>query len=115
MQMNLFKLPQRFRIKSRTMRFMLYTLFGLIVADGLITEFLVTNGHGSEVNPFLKAWVGQDFFLAVKIFGAFLATLLLWIKYNTMTRPVYRITAVFLAFYTSIVFWNLAVCLTTRL
>ena len=114
-QMNVFKLPQRFSIKSRTMRFMLYTLFGLIVADGLITEFLVTNGHASEVNPFLQAWVGQDFFLAIKISGAFLATLFLWIKYNAMARPVYIITTVFLAFYTSIVFWNLAVCLTTRL
>ena len=34
------------------MRFMLYTLFGLIVADGLITQFLVTNGHARvEDNP----------------------------------------------------------------
>jgi len=113
--MNVLKVPQRFSVKSRTMRFMLYTLFGLIVADGLITEFLVTNGHASEVNPFLRAWVGQDFFLAIKISGAFLATLFLWIKYNTMTKLVYRITAVFLAFYTSIVFWNLAVCLTTQI
>ena len=113
--MDVLKVPERFSVKSRTMRFMLYTLFGLVVADGLITQFLVTNGHASEVNPFLKAWVGQDFFLAIKIFGAFLATLLLWIKYNTMTKLIYRITAVFLVFYTSIVFWNLVVCLTTQL
>jgi len=97
------------------MRFMLYTLFGLIVADGLITQFLVTNGYASEINPFLQAWVGQDIFLAIKISGAFLATLFLWIKYNAMTKLIYGITAVFLTLYTSIVFWNLFVCLTTQL
>jgi len=97
------------------MRFMLYTLFGLIVADGLITQFLVTNGYASEINPFLQAWVGQDTFLAIKISGAFLATLFLWIKYNAMTKLIYGITAVFLTLYTSIVFWNLFVCLTTQL
>ena len=113
--MDVLKIPKRFSVQSRTMRFMLYTLFGLIVADGLITQFLVTNGHASEVNPFLQAWVGQDLFLAIKISGAFLATLLLWIKYNAKTKSVYRITAVFLSFYTSIVFWNLFVCLTSQL
>lgn len=113
--MNVLKVPKRFNVKSRTMRFMLYTLFALIVADGLITQFLVTNGHATEINPFLQAWVGQDIFLAIKISGAFLATLLLWIKYNTMTKLIYGITAVFLTLYTSIVFWNLFVCLTTQL
>ncbi len=97
------------------MRLTLYTLFGLIVADGLLTKFLVTNGQASEVNPFLQAWVGQELFLAIKVSGAFLATLLLWIKYNAKPKLIYRITVVFLAFYTSIVFWNLFVFLTTQL
>jgi hypothetical protein len=89
---------------------MLYTLFGLIVADGLVTQFLVTNGHASEVNPFLQAWVVHDLFLAIKISGAFLVTLLLWVKYNARPKLIYKSTAVFLTFYTSIVFWNLFVC-----
>ena len=113
--MDVLKVPERFSVKSRTTRFMLYTLFGLIVSDGLVTQFLVTNGHASEVNPFLQAWVGQDLFLAIKISGAFLVTLLLWIKYNARPKLIYRITAVFLAFYTSIVFWNLFVGLISQL
>ncbi|MFC2025215.1 DUF5658 family protein [Chloroflexota bacterium] len=92
---------------------MLYTLFGLIVADGLITKFLVTNGHALEVNPFLQVWVGQELFLAIKVSGAFLATLLLWIEYNKKPRLTYMISVVFLVFYTSIVFWNLSVFLIT--
>jgi hypothetical protein len=53
-------------------------------------------------------------FLAIKVSGAFLVTLLLWIKYNAKPKLIYRITAVFLAFYTSIVFWNLFVFLATQ-
>ncbi len=94
------------------MRLSLYILFGLIIADGLLTNFLVTNGHGLEVNPFLQAWVGKDIFLAIKVSGAFLATLLLWIKYNRKPKLTYGVTVVFLAFYTGIVFWNLFVFLT---
>ena len=110
--MNTLKVPQRFSVKNRKMRLMLYALFGLITADGLLTNFLVTNGHGLEANPFLRAWVGQDIFLAMKVSGAFLATLLLWIKYNRKPKLIYRATAVFLACYTGIVFWNLLVFLT---
>jgi len=108
---NTLKVPKYFSVKSHKMRLALYTLFGLIVADGLLTNFLVNNGHGLEVNPFLKAWVGQDIFLAIKVSGAFLATLILWIKYNWKPKLVYGITTVFLALYTGIIFWNLSVFL----
>jgi hypothetical protein len=110
---NALKIPKRFHIESRTVRYTLCALFCAIVADGLITEFLVTGGHGSELNPFLKAWVGQGWFLAIKISGAFLATLLLWINYSRKPKLVYAITVVFLAFYTIVLFWNLSVFLFT--
>ena len=112
--MDILKIPKRFSVKSRKMRLMLYTLFSLVVADGLLTKFLVTNGHALEVNPFLHAWVGQELFLAIKVSGAFLATLLLWIKCNKKPKLIYMITTVFLVFYTGIVFWNLFVFLTTQ-
>ena len=94
------------------MRLALYTLFGLIIADGLLTNFLVTNGYGLELNPFLKDWVGKDIFLAMKVSGAFLAILILWIKYNWKPKLIYGITTAFLVLYTGIVFWNLFVFLT---
>jgi hypothetical protein len=111
--MDILKIPKHFRVESRTVRFMLYTLFSLIVADGLITKFLVANGHALEVNPFLQAWAGEDLFLAIKISGAFLATSFLWFRYHSNPKPIYIITAFFLAFYTSIVFWNLFIFLVT--
>jgi hypothetical protein len=106
---NALKLPKSFHIENQTVRYILYTLFCIIVADGLITQFLVTGGYGSEANPFLAAWVGRGWFLAIKVSGAFLATLVLWLRYNAKPRLVYIITVVFLAFYTIIVSWNLFV------
>ncbi len=94
------------------MRLALYALFGIIVADGLLTKFLVTNGQALEVNPFLQAWVDQDVFLAIKVSGAFLVTLLLWVIYNRKPKLIYGSTIVFLVLYTGIVFWNLFVFLT---
>ena len=112
--MDVLKVPKSFSVKSRTMRYMLYTLFGLITADGLITQLLVTDGYALEINPFLQAWVGQELFLAIKVSGAFLVTSLLWIKYNTKPKLIYICTALFLTFYTSVVFWNLFVFLATQ-
>src|SRR3972149_3897301 len=109
MNMNVLKVPKLLHIASQTVRCPYYALFCIIVADGLITEFLVGGGHGIEANPFLRAWVSHELFLAIKVSAAFLATLLLWIKYNAKPRLVYTITVVFLAFYTIIVFWNLFV------
>jgi hypothetical protein len=111
--MKALKVPQFLHIESRTVRYTLYALFGIIVADGLISRFLVTGGYGSEINPLLVPWVGGESFLGIKISGAFLATSLLWIKYNVRPRLVYTVAVVALGFYTAIVYWNLFVFLFT--
>ena len=102
------KVPKSLHIESRAVRCALCALFCAIVADGLITEFLVTGGYGSEINPLLTALIGGSSFLAIKMAGAFLVTLFLWIKYNRDPKPVYTITVVALTFYTAIVYWNLS-------
>jgi hypothetical protein len=109
--MKILKIPQSFRIENRKVRYTLCALFGIIVADGLISKFLVTGGYGSEGNPFLMSLVGGGSFLAIKIAAAFLVTLFLWIKYNANPRLVYTVAAVALGFYTIIVYWNLFVLL----
>jgi len=111
--MKVLKVPEFLHIESRTVRYTLYVLFGIIVADGLLSQFLVTGGYGSEINPFLMSLVGQESFLGIKISGAFLATLMLWIKYNASPRLVYTITVVALGLYTTIVYWNLFVFVLT--
>ena len=109
--MKLLKVPEFLHIESRTVRYVLCVLFGIIVADGLISQFLVTGGYGSEGNPFLMSLVGGGSFLAIKIAAAFLVTLFLWVKYNANPRLVYTVAVVALGFYTIIVYWNLFVFL----
>jgi hypothetical protein len=109
--MKLLKVPKFLHIESRTVRLTLCVLFGIIVADGLISQFLVTGGYGSEGNPLLMSWVGRESFLAIKIAAAFLVTLFLWTKYNANPRLVYTVAVVALGFYTIIVYWNLFVFL----
>ena len=105
--MKALKVPEFLHIEHRTVRYTLYVLFGIIVADGLLSHFLVTNGYGLEANPLMAPLIGEGSFLTIKISAAFLATLFLWIKYNTRPRLVYRITVVALGLYTTIVYWNL--------
>jgi hypothetical protein len=109
--MKALKVPRFLHIENRTVRYTLYVLFGIIVADGLLSQFLVAVGYGLEINPLLVSWVGGDSFLAIKISAAFLVTLLLWIRYNTRPKLVYTVTVVALGFYTTIVYWNLFVFL----
>ena len=105
--MKAFKVPESLHIENRTVRYILYVLFGIIVADGLLTQFLVTGGYGFEANPFMAPFVGEGSFLAIKISAAFLATLLLWTKYNAKPKLVYTVAVVALGLYTAIVYWNL--------
>jgi hypothetical protein len=109
--MKLSKAPRYFHIENRTVRYTLCALFGTIVADGQISQFLVTGGYGSEGNPLLMSWVGGESFLALKIVAAFLVTLFLWVKYNASPRLVHTVAVVALGFYTVIVYWNLFVFL----
>lgn len=105
--MKALKVPKFLHIKNRTVRYTLYTLFGIIVADGLISQFLITGGYGLEANPLLMSWVGRESFLDIKISGAFLVTMFLWTKYNARPRFVNTVAVIALAFYTAIVYWNL--------
>jgi hypothetical protein len=105
--MKALRVPKFLRIENRKVRYTLYVLFGIIVADGLLTQFLVTGGYGLEANPLMAPFVGGQSFLVIKISAAFLATLFLWIKYNTSPKLVYTISVVALGLYTAIVYWNL--------
>ena len=56
-------------------RILLGTLVAAIVADGVITKFLVLNRLATEGNPFLQFWVGEDAFLVIKLLGGLLVSL----------------------------------------
>ena len=92
---------------SYRIRILLGSLFATVVADGIITKFLVLNGFAAEGNPFLQFWVGEDVFLSLKILGGLLAILYLWSIYKRHPMVSIFCSSLFLAAYTFIIFWNL--------
>ena len=88
-------------------RILLGALLAAIVADGIITKFLVLNGFAVEGNPFLRSWVGEDTFLTLKLMGGLLAAMYLWSIYRRHPNLSIYFSSFFLVAYTFIIFWNL--------
>jgi len=94
---------------SYRIRILLGSLLAAIVADGVITKFLVLNGFAYESNPFLHFWVGEDVFLTIKLLGGLLAALYLWSIYKRQPKLSICCSSLFLIAYTFIIFWNLLI------
>ena len=94
-------------VSSSRMRYMLYTLFGMVVADGLLSNFIISQGLGREWNPLLKGIAGGEQLLLVKACGAALTMVLLWDIYRR--RPVLAAAGGLccLVLYAAIIYWNL--------
>ena len=97
---------------SRQMKYVLVTLVCLVVADGIISRFLVRYGLGREGNPFMQTLVGQNNFLIIKLSAALLCALILWDLRKTRPRVALSTSLLFVVLYTVIVFWNLGIYLT---
>ena len=91
----------------RQTRCLLGAMFALVVADGLISNFLMTHGLGREWNPLLRAFVGGENFLLIKVAGAFLSALILWDIYKKRPQVAAIGSLCMVVFYTGIVYWNL--------
>ena len=91
------------------MRLLLVILIVLVVADGLISRFMVINRFGVEANPFLQSWVSEEKFIFIKSLGALLAALLLRDIHKQNARLAHISTVFFVIAYSMIVFWNLIV------
>jgi Ca2+/Na+ antiporter len=89
------------------MRAVLGALFALVVADGVITSFIMKNGLGREWNPFLQVLVREDQFLSTKVAAAFLSVLLLWYVFKKRPRAAMTAGLLIVMVYTAIVYWNL--------
>ena len=92
-------------------RIILGSLIATVVADGVITQYLVSTGYASEGNPFLHFWVEEDTFLIVKFLGGLLAALYLWNVYRRHQNLAIVCSSMCLAAYTFVIFWNLRILL----
>ncbi len=94
-------------VSARQMRYLLYVLFGLIVADGILSDFLVSRNLGREWNPLLKTLMGGEQFMLIKVCGALLVMILLWNIYRKRPGMAVISSLCSLVFYTAIIYWNL--------
>ena len=91
------------------MKYLTILIFLLVIADGLISKFLVGNGLGKEVNPFLQTIISGNNFLFLKAIGSLFVGLLLWDIFKRQPKIAFTCAAVCVIFYTVILYWNLAV------
>ena len=91
------------------MKYLLGLLASFVVADGLLTYFLVRNGLAREGNPFLVPIVGEINFIILKVVGAALCVLILWDIYRRFPKLAMISTSCFVVFYGAIVGWNLSI------
>lgn len=92
---------------NNRIKILLIVLVLLVIADGLISKFLIQHGFASEGNPFLQPLIGEDIFLAVKAGGGLLAAVILWDIYRHSPKLSLINSIVFVIFYTVIVGWSL--------
>ena len=102
-------LKNYFSTGNYQIRILLGALFAAIVADGIITRYLIHNGFAQEGNPFMVYWVVEDKLLSVKILGGLLAALYLWSVYRRFPKLSIIFTSIFLTGYLLIVCWNLLI------
>jgi hypothetical protein len=94
---------------SYQIRILIGSLFAAIVADGIITRYLVHNGFALEGNPIMEQWVVEDKLLSVKILGGLLAAIYLLSVYRKHPKLSIVFTSIFLAGYLLIICWNLLI------
>ena len=90
------------------MKRLLGLLILFVVADGLVTNFLVNGGLAREGNPFLQPIVGEVGFLVLKAAGALLCVVILWDIYRRFPKVALISTSCFVGFYGLIILWNLS-------
>lgn len=100
-----------FSISNYKIRIIIGSLFAAVVADGIITKFLIDGSFAEEGNPFLKYWVVDDKFLLIKILGGLLGALYLWNINRRHPQVSIWLSSLLLAGYVFIIIWNLLVLL----
>ncbi|MES0278284.1 MAG: DUF5658 family protein [Dehalococcoidales bacterium] len=92
-----------------TIKYLIAALAILVVTDGLISHFLINNGLAQEGNPLLVVLVGKWNFLAIKVAGAAVCSVILWDIYKSWPKLALVSTSCFVSVYAVIVSWNVSI------
>lgn len=91
------------------MKFLVPLLVILEVIDGILTYSGVAKGLVGEANPLIQSFVGTGNFLLMKVSGALLCALLLWLIFRRFPRLSLVATSGILLFYAVVFTWNLTI------
>lgn len=98
----------RLNLNSVGFRWVLLLLVSLVLADGVITEFVVNSGLAWESNPMMRGLLPTGNFMLVKIAGSALVALLLADMYRHHQKLALVASWIFVLVYTCIVYWNIS-------
>lgn len=101
--------------RLRLLSILLGTMIALVVADGVISRFLIANGLAREGNPLLQVWIHDELFLGLKLAGAFLAALGIRSIHRDHPNVSFAVAVCFVVFYTGLVFWSVIIFCSSRL
>ena len=102
-------------VLPRMMLVILSVIFGLVVADGVITNYLIRHGLAWEWNPFLKDYVGTSALLLIKALASLLCVTVLWFLYKRSPKLTGVCSIAICGFYTMVVYWNIGAAVSAYL
>lgn len=96
-------------LKSRMhqARYLIGLLACMVVADGLISNNIMSNRLGFEGNLIIESIVGQTSFVLLKLVAAIISALILWRVFKKHPRLGLVAIILFVLVYTAILWWNL--------
>jgi hypothetical protein len=98
----------RINLNSVGFRYVLLLLVALVLADGLITEFVINSGIAWESNPLMRGLLPTGHFMLIKVAGSVLVALILADMYRHHPKLAANTAWLFVLVYTGIVYWNLS-------
>ena len=103
---------------NKLLWFAVGSLFGgvlvcLVIADGLITQYLIEEDIAREGNVLLQPIVDQGHFVWVKAVGGGACALILWDIYTRWAKLALVSTSLLVLGYSAIVFWNMLIYVTS--
>ena len=90
-------------------KFLIPLIVVLEIADGILTYSAVGKDLVQEANPLLQNTADSQSFLIMKISGALLSALLLWLIYKRFPKVSLIASAGIMLFYTAVYTWNLSI------
>ena len=92
-----------------TMKYLLLSLCGFEISDGLFTDSLVGHGLVTEANSLMEPVIMAGNFLLLKVAGAIICSWLLWKVYKHFPRLAIVTASTVVTFYGAVMLWNLGV------